>query len=102
MVLILRQPRRVVVILKITSCGASSAAFGMSKHALHVYHHTPESIEAHLTIVFVALALSHWIEPRTGWNIREFVRTARRYRTVRIRAGRQTLTAAERLTRRPR
>ena len=73
-------------------------AFRMSKHDLQarpVYHHTRESIEAHLTIVFAALAVSHWIEHQTGWSIKKFVRTARRYRTVEIRAGRHTLTAAE-------
>jgi hypothetical protein len=70
----------------------------MSKHDLHarpIYHRTPDSIDAHLTIVFAALAVSHWIEAETGWSIKEFVRTARRYRTVTIQAGRQTLTAAE-------
>jgi len=45
--------------------------------------------------VFAALAVSHWIEHQTGWSIKKFVRTARRYRTVMIQAGRQTLTAAE-------
>src|ERR1700737_5666645 len=45
--------------------------------------------------VFAALAVSHWIEHRTGWSIKKFERTARRYRTVRIQAGRQILTAAE-------
>ena len=35
------------------------------------------------------------IEHQIGWSIKKFVRTARRYRTVTIRAGRQTLTAAE-------
>jgi len=43
--------------------------------------------------VFAALAVSHWIEHQTGWSIKKFVRTARRYRTVQIKAGRQTLTA---------
>jgi hypothetical protein len=45
--------------------------------------------------VFAALAVSHWIEHQTGWSIKKFVRTARRYRSVMIQAGRQTLTAAE-------
>jgi hypothetical protein len=45
--------------------------------------------------VFAALAVSHWIEHQTGWSIKKFVRTARRYRTVTIKAGRQILTAAE-------
>jgi hypothetical protein len=60
-----------------------------------VYHHKRESIDAHLTIVFAALAVSHYIEHQTRWSIKKFVRTARRYRTVRIKAGRQTLTAAD-------
>lgn len=73
-------------------------AFRMSKHDLRarpIYHHKRESIDAHLTIVFAAMAVSHWIEHQTGWSIKKFVRTVRRYRTVTIQAGRQTLTAAE-------
>jgi transposase len=73
-------------------------AFRMSKHDLQarpIYHRTRDSIDAHLTIVFAALALSHWIERQTGWSIKKFVRSARRYRTVTIKAGRHTLTAAE-------
>jgi hypothetical protein len=76
------------------------AAFRMSKHDLQarpIYHHKRESIEAHLSIVLAALAVSRYVEARTGWTIRQFVRTARRYRTIEIRAGRQTLTAEERL-----
>jgi hypothetical protein len=73
-------------------------AFRMSKHDLAarpIYHRTRDSIDAHMTIVFAALAISHRIETQTGWSIKKFVRTARRYRTVTIQAGRQTLTAAE-------
>jgi hypothetical protein len=73
-------------------------SFRMSKHDLQarpIYHHMRESIEAHLTIVFAAMAVSHWIERQTGWSIKKFVRTARRYRTVQIKAGRQILTAAD-------
>ncbi len=73
-------------------------AFRMSKHDLRarpIYHHKRESIDAHLTIVFAAMAVTHWIEHQTGWSIKKFVRTVRRYRTVTIQAGRQTLTAAE-------
>jgi len=33
-----------------------------------------------------ALAVSRWIEARAGWSIRKFVRTARRYKTIEIRA----------------
>ena len=77
------------------------ASFRMSKHDLAarpIYHHKRESIEAHLTIVFAALAVSRLVEERTGWSIRRFVRTARRYRTVQIRAGQQILTAEDPLS----
>ena len=37
--------------------------------------------------------LRRLIEDRTGWSIRKFVRTARRYRTVQIRARRHSLAA---------
>jgi Transposase DDE domain len=73
-------------------------SFRMSKHDLQarpIYAHKRESIEAHLSIVFAALAVTHWIETQTGWSIKKFVRTARRYRTVTIRAGNQTITAAD-------
>jgi hypothetical protein len=45
--------------------------------------------------VFAALAVSHWIELQTGWSIKKFVQTIRRYRTLTIRAGNHTLTAAD-------
>ena len=70
----------------------------MSEHDLQarpIYHRSRESIQAHLTIVFTALAVSHWIEHQTGWSIKKFVRTARHYRTVTIQIGQQTLTATE-------
>jgi len=60
----------------------------MSKHDLQarpIYHRKRDSIEAHLTIVFAALAVSRWIE----------VRTARRYRVIEIQAGDHTITAAD-------
>ena len=73
-------------------------AFRMSKHDLQarpIYHRTRDSIEAHLSVAFAAMAVSHWIEHQTGWSIKKFVRSARRYRTVTIQAGNHTLTAAE-------
>jgi hypothetical protein len=45
--------------------------------------------------VFAALAVSRFIEATTGWSIRKFVRTARRYRTIQIQAGAHTITAAD-------
>jgi transposase len=76
-------------------------SFRMSKNDLQarpVYHRKRDSIEAHLTIVFAALAVSRWTEAQTVWSIRKFVKTARRYRTIEIRAGRQTITAANPLS----
>jgi hypothetical protein len=73
-------------------------SFRMSKHDLQarpVYHHLRDSIEAHLTVVFAALAVSRWIEHQTGWSIRKFVKTARRYRTIQIQAGQHAITAAD-------
>jgi transposase len=73
-------------------------SFRMSKSDLQarpIYHHKRESIEAHLTIVFTALAVSRWIEARTGWSIRKFVKTTRRYRTIQVQAGPRTITAAD-------
>ena len=73
-------------------------SFRMSKPDLRarpIYHRKRDSIEAHLTIVFAALAVTRFIEDRTGWSIKKFVRTARRYRTIQIRAGQHILTAED-------
>ncbi len=73
-------------------------SFRMSKHDLRarpICHHKRESIDAHLNIVFAALAVTRLIEDRTGWSIKRFVRTTHRYRTVNIRAGHHVLTAED-------
>jgi hypothetical protein len=73
-------------------------SFRMTKSDLQarpIYHRIRDSIEAHLTIVFAALAVSRWIEHQTGWSIRKFVKTARRYRTIKIQAGPHVITAAD-------
>ena len=76
---------------------AQQAAFRMANSDLQarpVYHHLRDSFEAHLTIVFAALAVSRRIEHQTGWSIRKFIKTARRYRTIEIQAGQHAITAA--------
>jgi Transposase DDE domain len=76
-------------------------SFRMSKTDLRarpIYHHKKDSIEAHLTIVFAALAVTCWLERRTGWSIKKLVTALRRYRTIDIQAGDQTVTAADPLT----
>jgi Transposase DDE domain len=73
-------------------------SFRMAKSDLQarpIYHRKRDSIDAHLSIVFAALAVSRWIETQTGWSIRKFVRTARRYRTIQIQGGQHTITAAD-------
>jgi len=73
-------------------------SFRMAKSDLQarpIYHRTRDSIDAHLSVVFAALAVSRWTENQTGWSIRKFVRTARRYRTIEIQAGEHTITAAD-------
>jgi transposase len=73
-------------------------SFRMAKSDLQarpVYHHLRDSVEAHLTIVFAALAASWWIEHHTGSSTRKFVKTARRYRTIQLQAGNHTITAAD-------
>ena len=49
--------------------------------------------------MFAALAVSRWIEAQTGWSIRNFVRTARRYPVIEIQAGGHSITAADPLLR---
>lgn len=73
-------------------------SFRMSKHDLQarpIFHHKRESIEAHMSVVFAALALTRHIEAATGWSIKKFVTTTRRYREVVIDAGGQLITAAD-------
>jgi hypothetical protein len=56
--------------------------FRMAKHDLAtrpIYHRKRESIEAHLAVVVAAPAVGRLVEDCTGWSIRRFVRTARRW-----------------------
>lgn len=73
-------------------------SFRMAKSDLAarpIYHRTRESIDAHLSIVFAALAVARIIEDTTGWSVKKFIKTARRYRTIQIQAGEHTITAAD-------
>ena len=42
-----------------------------------MFHHTREAIEAHLTIVFAALAIARHLQDATGLSIRKIVQTLR-------------------------
>ena len=59
-------------------------AFRMSKSDLKarpIFHHKRDSIEAHLTTVFAALAMARMIEYRTGISIKRLVNTLRPIRS---------------------
>ena len=55
-----------------------------------------DSIEAHLTIVFTALAISRTVQARTGLSLRRFMRQLRPLRsaTIQINGAIQTLPPA--------
>lgn len=71
------------------------ASFRMSKTDLRarpIFHHTRESIEAHLTIVFAALAIARYLQDATGLSIKKIVRTLRPLQQIRLRiAGHEHL-----------
>lgn len=59
-------------------------SFRMSKSDLKarpIFHHKRDSIEAHLTIVFAALAITRYIEAMTGLSIKKFIRKLAPIRT---------------------
>ncbi|KAF0833185.1 DDE family transposase [Ornithinibacter aureus] len=71
------------------------ASFRMSKSDLRarpIFHHTRDAIEAHLTIVFAALAVARYLQDTTGMSIKKIVNTLRplQHVTVRI-AGHEHL-----------
>lgn len=63
------------------------ASFRMTKHDLKarpVFHHQRDAIEAHLSVVFAALAISRHLQAQTGVTIKKIVRTLRPLHTVTI------------------
>lgn len=76
-------------------------SFRMSKTDLAarpMFHHVRDSIEAHLTIVFTALAVARYLQDTTGLSIRRIVRTLRPIQEIRVHIGGQELLAADHLT----
>lgn len=62
-------------------------SFRMSKSDLRgrpMFHYTRDAIEAHLTIVFTAPAVSHCIQARTGLSIGKIVKQLRPLRSATI------------------
>ena len=75
--------------------------FRMAKSDLRarpVFHHDRDAIEAHLTVVFAALAVARELQARTGVNLKKLVQTLRPLRTVTIDIDGHTITAKPHLT----
>ena len=75
-------------------------SFRMAKSDLAarpIFHHKRDSIEAHLTIVFTALAISREAQRRTGLSIKKILTTLRPLRAAVITTGGATTTAQPRI-----
>ena len=72
-------------------------SFRMAKNDLRarpIFHRQRDAIEAHLTVVFAALAVSRHLQDTTGISIKKIVRTLRQLRTVQISIAGHHITAA--------
>jgi transposase len=63
-----------------------------------IFHRQRDSIEAHLTIVFAALAVSRHLQDITSISVKKLVNTLRPLRTVQIEVSGHVLTAAPKIT----
>lgn len=63
-----------------------------------MFHHQRDAIEAHLTIVFTALAVARYLQDATGLSIRRIVQTLRPLQQITVRVAGHELTATDRLT----
>lgn len=57
------------------------------------FHHQREAIEAHLTVVFAALAIARHLQQQTGVTIKKIVNTLRPLRSAVITIDGHTITA---------
>ena len=70
-------------------------SFRMAKTDLRarpIFHRQRDSIEAHLTIVFAALAISRYLQERSGVSIKKLVTTLRPVRSATIKINGEQLT----------
>ncbi|MGD8150773.1 IS1634 family transposase [Ornithinimicrobium sp. Y1694] len=77
------------------------ASFRMSKTDLRarpMFHHTREAIEAHLTIVFAALAIGRYLQDVTGMSIKKIVQALRPIQQIRVRIAGHEHLAEDQLT----
>jgi transposase len=71
-------------------------SFRMAKSDLQarpIYHQTRDSIEAHLTICFAALAISRYIQDKTKLSIKKFVQRLEPLKTGVVQIGDKQYTA---------
>jgi len=76
-------------------------SFRMTKSDLRarpVFHHQREAIEAHLTVVFAALAVARHLQDTAGTSIKKIVQTLRTARSATIEINGQRLTLDPDLT----
>ncbi|MBD2763568.1 hypothetical protein IEE92_13630 [Kocuria sp. cx-116] len=76
------------------------ASCRMSKADLRarpIFHHTRETIEAHLTVVFTALALARFMQETTGVPLQKIITTLRLLREFTGRMGEHELTFPPRI-----
>jgi transposase len=76
-------------------------SFRMAKTDLRarpIFHHQRDSIEAHLTVVFAALAVARHLQDATGVSIKRLVHTLRPLRSVTVQIGDHQLTAEPAIT----
>ncbi|NYI40406.1 hypothetical protein BKA03_000525 [Demequina lutea] len=63
-----------------------------------VFHHQREAIEAHLTVVFAALAVARHLQEATGTSIKKIVQALRTARSAIIKINGEHLTLDPDLT----
>jgi len=76
-------------------------SFRMAKSDLRarpIFHRERDAIEAHLTVVFAALAVSRHLQDAAGVSIKKLVHTLRPLRTVHIDVGGHPITAAPQIS----
>ena len=76
-------------------------SFRMTKSDLRarpVFHHRRDAIEAHLSVVFAALAISRHLQDATDTSIKKLVQTLRPLRSIVISIGEHTITADPTIT----
>jgi hypothetical protein len=77
------------------------ASFRMTKSDLRarpVFHHEREAIDAHLTVVFAALAVGRYLQNRSATSIKKLVQTLRAARSATIDLNGKRLTLDPELT----